>query len=152
MSSTTDRIEKQVFLQATPSRVWRALSDPEEFGTWFGVRLEGSFAPGERVHGQITYPGCEHMHLEMWVESMLPERLFSYRWHPCEEDAQAANAEQLTTLVEFHLEAQEGGTQLRVVESGFDRLPAERRAMAFARNAEGWAIQMGRIEEHVSTS
>lgn len=151
MVTTTDRIEREVLLRATPARVWRALSDPVEFGSWFGVRLDGEFAPGKRVHGQISYPGCEHMHLIMWVERLLPERLLSYRWHPCEADAQAANSEELTTLVEFQLGAEEGGTRLRVVESGFDRLPAERSAVALARNAEGWAIQMGRIEQHVST-
>ena len=42
----TDRIEKQITLKAPRARVWRALTNVEEFGTWFRVRLEGAFTPG----------------------------------------------------------------------------------------------------------
>jgi len=34
----------------------------------------------------------------------------------------------------------EGGTLLTVVESGFDNMPASRRAKAFEMNSGGWAI------------
>ena len=81
-SSHTDRIEKQVVLRAPRARVWRALTDAAEFGTWFGVRLEGAFAPGARVKGRITTKGYEHVTLDVTVERLEPERLFSYRWHP----------------------------------------------------------------------
>jgi len=42
----TDRIEKKVILRAPRSRVWRAIANAEEFGEWFGVKLEGTFQQG----------------------------------------------------------------------------------------------------------
>jgi uncharacterized protein YndB with AHSA1/START domain len=58
MTQTTDRIERRILLKAPRARVWRALANAEEFGRWFGVRLEGqTFAPGRRARGQSTYPG-----------------------------------------------------------------------------------------------
>ncbi len=80
--SNTDRIEKSIELKAPVSRVWKALTDHREFGTWFRVKLEGPFVPGEVSRGQITYPGYEHMRWEAVVQRMEPERLFSFTWHP----------------------------------------------------------------------
>src|SRR5947199_10203289 len=80
--TSTDRIEKRILLRAPRSRVWRALSDAQEFGSWFGVQLAGAFAPGARLQGKVTHPGYEHLTFEMTVDRMEPERLFSWRWHP----------------------------------------------------------------------
>src|SRR5260221_501627 len=57
LHNTTDRIEKEIVLHAPRSRVWRALADAEEFGAWFGMKLEGTFAPGGRARGQVALPG-----------------------------------------------------------------------------------------------
>jgi len=148
--NSTDSIEKKIYLRATPARVWRALTDTHEFGTWFRVRLEGSFAPGARLRGPITYPGYEHLIMDVTVERMEPERLFSYRWHPAAIDPTVDYSAEPTTLVEFLLEAKEGGTELRVRESGFDEIPPARRAEAYRMNSEGWAEQLRNIERHVS--
>ena len=80
--SNTDRIEKSIELKAPVSRVWKALTDHREFGTWFRVKLEGPFVPGEVSRGQITYPGYEHIRWVAVVQRMEPERLFSFTWHP----------------------------------------------------------------------
>jgi uncharacterized protein YndB with AHSA1/START domain len=145
-STVTDRIEKQRILRAPRSRVWRALSDPAEFGRWFGCRMEGAFTPGARVRGTMTEPpewaGFEW---DMFVEKVEPERLFSFRWHPGAESA----PDDPTTLVTFTLEEAPEGTRLTLVESGFDALPPERRARAFAENEGGWTEQMARIARHV---
>lgn len=152
MSMTdTDRIEKQILLRAPKSRVWRALTDSEEFGSWFRVKLTGRFVPGARITGKITYPGYEHLTMELTVERLDAEELFSYRWHPNATDAKADYSAEPTTLVEFRLEEVPGGTRLTVVESGFDRLPAERRSEAFRMNSEGWAGQLKNIERHVAS-
>lgn len=45
MDSTPDRIEKKILLRAPIARVWRALTDAQEFGTRSRVKLEGAFAP-----------------------------------------------------------------------------------------------------------
>ena len=147
---STDRIEKTVFLRAPRSRVWRAIATPEEFGAWFGVNLDGAFAPGKQVSGRMTIKGFEHLPMEITIERVEPERLFSYRWHPYAIDPKVDYSAEPMTLVEFRLEDAPGGTQLTVTESGFDRIPASRRAEAFRMNEGGWASQLRNIERHVA--
>jgi uncharacterized protein YndB with AHSA1/START domain len=146
----TDRIEKGVELKAPVSRVWRALTDHHEFGSWFRVKLDGPFVPGRTVRGQITYPGYEHLKWEAVVQKMEPERLFSFTWHPYAVDPNQDYSSEVPTLVEFTLEKIAAGTLLRVVESGFDKLPDKRRLEAFRMNEGGWSEQMKNIAQHVA--
>ena len=148
--SQTDRIEKQVRLRAPRSRVWRALTDAREFGTWFRVALEGPFVEGATVRGNITYPGYEHLRMQVLVERMEPESCFAYRWHPAAIDPKVDYSAEPATLVEFRLAEDGDGTLLTIVESGFDRLPADRRAEAFRMNDQGWTIQADNIARHVA--
>jgi uncharacterized protein YndB with AHSA1/START domain len=148
--TTTDRIEKEIVLRAPRSRVWRALANAQEFGMWFGAKFEGAFKAGQRIQGQITSPGYEHVTIDVLVERMDPEHLFSYRWHPYAIDTKVDYSNEPTTLVEFRLEDVAGGTKLTVVESGFERIPLARRAEAFRMNDDGWAAQLENIERHVA--
>jgi uncharacterized protein YndB with AHSA1/START domain len=150
--TNTDRIEKTIALRAPRGRVWRALTDAREFGEWFRVALAGAFAAGTTVRGRITHPGYEHVTMEMYVERMEPERLFSYRWHPYAIEPGVDYSREPTTLVEFRLEEVTGGTRLTIVESGFDRLPPERRDEAFRMNEGGWQEQLGNVERHVAAA
>jgi len=146
----TDRIEKTVMLRAPRSRVWRAITAADQFGTWFGVKLEGPFAEGAAARGKITYPGYEHLTLEMLVDRIEPERYFAFRWHPYAIDPDVDYSAEPTTLVEFRLDEAPGGTLLTIVESGFDRIPLARRAEAFRMNEGGWTEQVKNIERYVS--
>ena len=150
--SETDRIEKTVVLRASRARVWRAISDAGEFGTWFGVALEGPFNEGTTTRGPITTPGYEHVTMEVMVERIEPERYLAFRWHPYAIDPAVDYTGQPTTLVEFTIDEAPGSTVLTITESGFDRIPPERRAEAFRRNDGGWTIQAGNIERHVTAS
>jgi uncharacterized protein YndB with AHSA1/START domain len=145
----TDRIEKSIELKAPVARVWRALTDHEEFGTWFRVRLDGPFVPGQASRGNILHPGYEHIEWKATVQKMEPERLFSFTWHPYAIDPNEDYSGETPTLVEFTLEKTKTGTLLRVVESGFDKIPSKRRAEAFRMNEGGWAAQMKNIELYV---
>ena len=147
--SKTDRIEKNILLRAPRSRVWRALTDAQEFGTWFRVDLDGRFEVGKRIRGKITYPGYEHLTMDVLVEAMEAEKLFSYRWHPGATEVGVDYSAEPTTLVEFRLEDAEGGTMLTIVESGFDKVPKERRDEAFRSNDVGWTEQLQNIRRHV---
>jgi uncharacterized protein YndB with AHSA1/START domain len=149
-STSTDRIAKQIELKAPLNRVWRALTDYREFGAWFRVNLEGPFVPGKTTKGHITYPGYEHLKMEIVVQKMEPERLFSFTWHPYAVDPQIDYAHEPSTLVEFTLERTTAGTLLVVTESGFDAIPAARRAEAFRMNENGWAEQLTNIESYVA--
>lgn len=151
MTQTSDRIERSIVLKAPRSRVWQALSDPAEFGTWFRAALaDQRFVPGQTARGPITYPGYEHVVMEMQVERMEPERLFSYRWHPYAIEPGVDYSGEPTTLVEFTLEDVDGGTRLVVVESGFDAIPAARRDEAYRMNSGGWEEQMRNIDAHLA--
>jgi uncharacterized protein YndB with AHSA1/START domain len=149
-NTTTDRIEKAIALRAPRSRVWHSLTNAQEFGAWFGATFEGAFKPGQRIEGRITSPGYEHITIEVTVERMDPEYLMSYRWHPYATDPAVDYSREPTTLVEFHLEDVAGGTQLKVVESGFEGIPLARRAEAFRKNDDGWAAQLENIQRHVA--
>lgn len=145
----SDRIEQSITIKAPVSRVWKALTDYQEFGTWFRVRLKGPFVAGQAARGHITYPGYEHIRFEAIIREIEPERYFSFTWHPYAIDPKVDYSGEPPTLVEFTLEKTAEGTQLRVVESGFDKIPSHRRDEAFRMNEGGWKEQMGNIARHV---
>ncbi|HEV8380492.1 MAG TPA: SRPBCC family protein [Gemmatimonadales bacterium] len=148
-NTNTDRIEKRIVLRAPRSRVWRALTIAEQFGTWFGVKLDGEFAPSQTIRGKLQIKGYDHLTLELSVERIEPEHYFSYRWHPYAVDPKVDYSGEPTTLVEFRLEEQEAGTALTIVESGFDRIPLSRRAEAFRMNDQGWESQSQKLARYV---
>jgi uncharacterized protein YndB with AHSA1/START domain len=156
----TDRIEKQVVLRAPRARVWRAISDSKEFGSWFGVKFDGPFVAGRPVRGVISpttvdaevakmqqpYAGTA---FEITIDQIEPERIFSFRWHPFAIERDVDYSAEPTTLIVFTLEEVPNGTKLTVSESGFDAVPLARRAQAFTANEQGWAIQMTLIEKYL---
>ena len=144
------RIEKQIELKAPVSRVWRALTNHREFGLWFGVKLKSPFKVGKSTRGPITYPGFEHIEMEVVVQKIEPETYFSYTWHPFAIDPAVDYSKEAPTLVEFRLDEKKGGTLLVVIETGFDRIPAGRRLKAFRMNREGWAEQLISIKKYVA--
>jgi uncharacterized protein YndB with AHSA1/START domain len=161
MSGPTDRIEKKVVLQAPRERVWRAISDAREFGAWFGVAFDGAFAAGARLTGRVTptrvdaevarsqepYAGKT---FEIVVDRIEPMRLLSFRWHPFAVEAGVDYTNEPATLVVFELQEAAGGTLLTITESGFDRIPLQRRAQAFTANDQGWAAQTRLIEKYLA--
>ena len=147
---STDRIQRSIILRAPRARVWRALTDPGQFGEWFGTRLSGRFVPGQRMRGPITAPEYAHLSFEVVVDRMEPERLFSWRWQPG-GDPDVDPAEPMT-LVVFELEEVPEGTRLTVTESGFDQIPASRRSKAYRENDEGWAGQLENLTRHLASA
>jgi len=160
MPSNTDRIEKRTILKASLERVWQAISDAEEFGSWFGVRFDGPFEAGKSLGGRIVpttadpevaamqkpYEGTP---FEILVDRIEPMRHFSFRWHPGAVDPEVDYSKEPTTLVAFDLEEVPGGTRLTITESGFDKIPIERRAQAFEGNEGGWEAQLVLIGKHL---
>lgn len=150
--SQTDHIERSVVINAPRERVWRALSDPREFGTWFGVNLTGeAFSPGQTTRGPITIKGYEHIIWEARIERVEPPKLLSFRWHPYAIDQSVDYSNEEPTLVTFTLQDAPGNaTMLTIVESGFDKVPPSRRLEAFRMNSRGWDAQMENIVRHVT--
>jgi uncharacterized protein YndB with AHSA1/START domain len=153
LAVSTDRIEKSSLIRAPRERVWQALANAEKFGKWFGVDLTGrKFAPGATVRGPVTHEAYRHVTFEATIQEMEPGRRLSWRWHPYAVDPNRDYSGEPTTLVVFELADAPGGTMLTVVESGFDRIPIERRDEAFRSNESGWAQQMVAIEKYVGAA
>lgn len=161
MATNTDRIEKQVLLRAPRERVWRAISDSRQFGSWFGVEFDGPFVAGARMTGRIVPTSVdtevarsqkpyEGSAFEFSIDRIEPMRLFSFRWHPFAVEPGVDYSKEPTTLVVFELEEMSGGVMLTITESGFDRIPLERRAKAFASNDQGWAAQAKLVEKFLA--
>lgn len=147
---STDRIEKRLVLRASRSRVWRALTNAEEFAQWFGIKLDGGFAEGATVRGDVTHSNGSHIcTVEIAVERIEAERYFAYRWHPYPIDPTVDYSAEPTTLVEFTLREEGDGTAVTIVESGFDAIPLARRAEAFRMNNQGWDGQARNLARYV---
>lgn len=144
-----DKIEKHIDIAAPLGKVWQALTDHRQFGEWFGVTLEGPFIAGKTVRGSITIEGYEGVPFTAHVKLIEPETRFSYTWHPCCKNNEAA-ADEEPTLVEITLERIDTGTRVSVVESGFSRLPAHRYEDAYRGNSDGWVFQLERIARYVA--
>lgn len=144
-----DRIEKIVELAAPVARVWQAITDHEEFGAWFRVRLDGPFEVGATTTGNITYPGYEHVRWVSVTEQMDHERLFTFSWPPSAVDPDGEYDPEAKVLVEFRLEPTERGTRLTITETGFLQFPESKRLEVLRSNTEGWDIQAGNVAAHV---
>lgn len=155
---STDRIEKQVVLRAPLDRVWRAVSDAEHFGRWFGVRFDGPFVAGKPVTATITPTTVDdevakrqepHAGVTTtWqIVAIEPKRRFAYRWQACAGEPDVD--QEPTTLVEFTLDETPDGVLLTITESGFDAIPEARRASSFEANSEGWAMQTDLVRRYL---
>jgi uncharacterized protein YndB with AHSA1/START domain len=155
---STDKIEKQVLLRAPLERVWRAISDADEFGRWLGVRFDAPFAAGQGVTATITPTTVDEEVAKRqrphagtrstWeIVAIEPRRRFAYRWQPCAGEPDADQAP--TTLVEFVLSETPEGVLLTITESGFDAIPEARRSSSFEANSEGWAIQTDLVRRYL---
>ena len=139
-----DRIEREVVIAAPPERVWEIITQAEHVGTWFGDSAEIDLRPG----GTIVFRWEKHGTQYAMIEKIEEPRYFSYRWKPGVTNEKPGDDD--STLVEFTLTPHEGQTRLRVVETGFGRLPLnESNAKRFENNTEGWAIQMRDLQEYV---
>ncbi len=149
---STDRVEQQIQLANPRSRVWRALTESRQFGEWFGVKFNDPFVAGAAIKGTLTIKGYEHLTMDFVIDAIVPESRFSFKWHPYAIDPKVDYSKEPMTLVEFTLESVDGGTLLKVVETGFDKIPASRRVKAFEMNTSGWASQMKNIAKYLAAN
>jgi uncharacterized protein YndB with AHSA1/START domain len=145
----TNRIEKTVDLRAGVDRVWRALTDHEEFGEWFKVKIDGPFIVDTLSTGHFTFDGCGDIKWTSFIKDMKAPHYFAFTWHPYAVETDADYSKEPQTLVEFKLKEIENGTRLTVTETGFDALPAERRPIALRMNTGGWEEQMRNIKDYL---
>jgi uncharacterized protein YndB with AHSA1/START domain len=156
-----DRIEKKILLAAPRGRVWRAVSEAERFGYWFGAVFDGPFVAGARLRARITptrvdpqvalmqapYAGAT---FDFLVERIEAPSCIAFGWHPFAVLPGIDYDSEPPTQIVFALEEAPGGTQLTITESGFERLPQQRRMAAYAANDGGWAMQTRLIEKYLA--
>ncbi len=149
-AESQDKIVKVVELKAPVARVWQAITNHEEFGEWFMVRLDNPFEVGKVTTGNITYPGHEDMEWVSTTERLEHEKLFVFSWPPSAVDPDTEYGEDAKVMVEFKFEPTELGTRLTITESGFSQFPESKRLEVLRSNTEGWNIQAENISIYVS--
>lgn len=155
----SDHIERVIELNAPIERVWRALTDYQEFGTWFRLKLHAPFQTGEITTGEVTFPGHEGLPFWARVKAMEAPRYFSFLW-PMDETVAPddPNVESKVTLVEFTLEPLDaggtegaGGTERAGgAESPEGADGTKKPGTKLTLRESGWDAQMQNIKSHVA--
>jgi uncharacterized protein YndB with AHSA1/START domain len=142
----TDRIERDILIDAPVGRVWDVLTGPSHMPGWFS----GASATIDlRLGGRIEFHWKEHGTFHATIEQLDAPVAFSFRWALTADEAPVAGN---ATLVEFTLTAEGPGTRLRVVESGFDTLAGSEASREEHRsnNVEGWAAALTGIQAYAA--
>jgi uncharacterized protein YndB with AHSA1/START domain len=141
----TDRIEREIIIDAPQDRVWAALTEPGHLSQWFGDSAEVDLAPGGKAaFGWSDYQATHHAVIEL-VE---PPGFLSYRWA---RPPGAAVTPGNSTVVAFTLtEAGPGSTRLTVVETGFTSLDGgqDEQGTAVQENTEGWRTELSELKAY----
>jgi uncharacterized protein YndB with AHSA1/START domain len=144
-----DTIERETVIDAPVERVWTLITDAEHIGRWFGdAGAEIDLRPGGAMVVRWADAGASRAR----VVAVEPHTRFSYRWAPFKDPAGDEPDEGNSTLVEFTLAPEGGGTRLRVVESGFASLATsdEKRAENHAGNTDGWRLELDELREYAA--
>ncbi|WP_116948039.1 SRPBCC family protein [Jiangella endophytica] len=144
---TTDRIEHDIVIAASPRRVWEIVTQAQHLGTWFAdAGAEIDLRPG----GELTLTWKEYGVSRGVVETVEPHTTFAFRW--ALDDGRPGEGN--STLVVFTLTPDGDGTRLRVAESGFGRLArgADQRAKHVEQNTEGWRLELDELRDYAEAA
>jgi uncharacterized protein YndB with AHSA1/START domain len=144
-------IEREIFIHAPTDVVWRAITEPDQIVQWFSDEADVELRHGYEGALTFTERGTKDATVaQITVQAFEPDRTFSYRWS-YEPGVVPGNGN--SVLVEFVLTSEAGGTRLRVVESGVDRLDwsQERKDDYVADHNRGWAQHIGDLGEYAAT-
>lgn len=145
-----DQVQRHVLIRGPIERAFAALTDASLFPTWGPLRIEGKLEPGTRP--VLDFGPAGGGKVAILVVAFEAPRYFAYRWAQGTTDPALLLADPLSvpnTLVEFRLEAVEGGTRVTVTESGISRLPAASGMdpdTAIEHMGEGWQLMLGGLE------
>jgi uncharacterized protein YndB with AHSA1/START domain len=146
------RIDRTIEIQASPDRVFRALTSREELSAWFQVRIEGEIMPGSEVWMTSEHPDHAGQRFPVRIVELTPPRRVVWQWHPGEVNPAIDYTKEAQTTVTFTLEPLGKGTRLSVAETGFDAITLERRAKVFGDNSQGWSEVLVWLQRHVETA
>ncbi|MBS1706206.1 MAG: SRPBCC domain-containing protein [Armatimonadetes bacterium] len=146
-----DVIEREIIISAEMDRVYRAISSPDQFASWFSEAVEGTFEVGQ----QPVIDEGKWGKFRLAIVGAEPPKYFAWRWVSgsafVPQGFVENPLEHPNTLVEFFLESHPQGTKLKVVETGFASLPESYRQQNFEDNTGGWEYQLARLGRFVET-
>jgi uncharacterized protein YndB with AHSA1/START domain len=141
-------IEQDVLIEAPVEVVWRAVTEAGQLARWLAAEVEMEATPD--YEGTMTFHyGERSQTYQITVRAVEPERMFSYRWmHPRGATAVEGNS----TLVEFTLTPADGGTWLRVLETGVEEMgwPPDQKYRYADEHNDGWTHYFGRLHDHLA--
>ena len=147
MTAFKDSIERELTLPVPIERAWAAITDPAEVRQWFGNKSDYDLREG----GQGVFQWDEHVS-RMRIVALEPPRRYVYRWViENDGDHSIPFEEMATTQVEYLLESIPEGTRLKLTETGFASLPADRRESSFADNSQGWTSELAKLVDYTKT-
>ena len=127
-------IERSIWIDAPRERVWQAVSDPAQIGVWFAPGTIISFKD-DRVSIRM---GDQDVEVAL-VVTIDPPRELTTRSLP-----------DMALTTSYLLEEENGGTRFRVVESGFENLPAEQRQARLEQDAGGWELALANLKAFIN--
>lgn len=145
MNTITSTIEKTLTINAPLEKVWPMISTKEGICKWFCQEMEGEFQVGHQPTFVFVMSNGEKFRGKVRVDALDPKDYMAYRWRP-NSDSEEPIEDTASTLVEFKLTAAGEATTLRMVESGFDRVPEAEREKALSGNTEGWNEELGELQ------
>lgn len=133
-------VTRTVHIEASRASVWKALTDPEVMVEWFGDAVEfAALEPG--ATGSIDWEGYGNFPIE--ITEVVPDSSFGFRW----SGIPAEKLDEYSTHVRFTVSDAGTGTDVTVIESGFDTLPGgtQYRRARLDQNREGWDVELDEL-------
>jgi uncharacterized protein YndB with AHSA1/START domain len=141
IEADTFTVRRTIRIAAPVEKVWTAVTEPEHISRWFGRTVLNGTVAG--AIGSITFENYGTVPLR--VEAVDAPRMVSYRWGNDDAAEQRPDSvdEEHSTVFTFTLEPLADGTQLTVVETGFDRTSDP--ALNMASHSEGWVSELDKL-------
>ncbi|WP_306896574.1 SRPBCC family protein [Agromyces albus] len=141
IDADTFTVRRTIRIAAPIEKVWTAVTEPAHISKWFGQTVLNGTGAG--ALGTITFP--DYGSVPLRVEAVDAPRMVSYRWGNDDAADQRPDGidEEHSTVFTFTLESVPDGTQLTVVETGFDRTTDP--AANMASHGEGWVSELDKL-------
>jgi uncharacterized protein YndB with AHSA1/START domain len=129
-------LEKELFINATPQRVFQALTEKEDLERWFVQKAEVDLRPGGAIRLEWAPDAVE---IGTVLELDPPHRL-SYSWKALEPSP---------TTITFELTAENGGTRLRLIHTGIGQ--GEDWDSYYNSVSSGWNVHLNNLTTWLET-
>jgi uncharacterized protein YndB with AHSA1/START domain len=134
-----DTLERKIVVEASPERVWAALTEPDQLTRWFPDRqAQMDLRPG----GAARFVWDEAAD-EAIIDVVDPPNALVFRWRP-------EGSERPYTTVAVSLRRLDGRTELTLVESGFASLPDQIWEQSYEGNSAGWAHELDELQAYLA--